>query len=155
MNRYLPTTLWGIAAYRMTSAASFGLACYAASYTAMANRLMSGNRKIEGELDKPAPPRAVSAPNTVERTERTSSQPIARGDAVVQKTAAPEPINKPQVKAPAEPKPSIPADLKIDSPSKTAGAQREAAKHIASHSVAKRKGGKKRKGRPEGKDARS
>jgi hypothetical protein len=153
MNRYLPTTLWGIAAYRMTSAASFGLACYAASYTAMANRLMSGKRTMEGEGDKPMPPRAVSAPTTVERSERTSRQPIARGDAGVQKTAAPEPTDKPQVKAPAEPKPSILADLKIDSPSKSAGAQREAAKQIAPHTVAKRKGGKKRKGRPEGKDA--
>lgn len=161
MNRFQPTTFWGVTTYHLWRTASLGLSCYAASYAAMANAFKAGEQKIQGKAveNKPAPKAAVSAPSPVPAAPRnTDSQLSSVKHNVIPKPAAPEiAVVKTDVKPPAAPVPSFARTVetpKVTSPAQpqpsTPPATPNAAKEFTAPRAVQEKSGKKKKNRAKG-----
>ena len=147
MNRYQPTTLWGVATFRLWNAASRGVVSCAASYAAMTTQLMSSGRKILGEV---ADKNKVIRQAALKR--ETAQQTATLGSPGVETTD-----NKPSAPTPVIVQ-EMPRQIEIPTSSaapESNGAQLNlgAAKEFTPQSFGQGKGGKKRKNRPEGRDS--
>ncbi|GEM_PF-4239134 len=146
MNRYQPSTIWGVATFRLWNVASRSMVSCAASYAAMTTQLMSSGRKILGEV---ADKNKVIQQAT---TNKEAALQAATLNSHVVKILNEEPSVPMPVTLQEMPRAIEPPVRSAVSESNGAQLNLDATKEFSPQSFGQGKGGKKRKNRPEARD---